>query len=61
MQRQAVCLTLAPARSRFREGAGRGTLPGQPCFPSSRALPHLAEGGGLRTLAFLGFYDSLTL
>ena len=61
MQRQARRLALTPARSRFREGAGRGALPGQPCFPSSRALPRLAEGGGFCTLAFLDLYDSLTL
>ena len=42
-------LILAPTRLRGPEGAGRGALPGLPCFPSSQASLRLAEDGGPRT------------
>ena len=38
---------------RVCEGAGRDTLPGQPCYSSSRASPHQSEDRGPHKLIFL--------
>ena len=57
VKRRARLHVLALARLRVPEGAGRGALPGSPCFPSSQASPRQAEDGP-RTLTFLIPYGS---